>query len=468
MEIPQNSLARSLPSQLFFLTGETPEAIVEQLEVLESFLEKSQEVSLCDLAYKLYLENSKKKQNPNNQTLAIVTESLEELKKKIKFAKDLLKQHPEVIPASHFVGGGDYKGIYFSSNPIPKPGKIAFIFSGQGSQRPNMLKDLTVLFPQMQESISRADLVLKNRFPKLLSEYIYLSSSSTPQEEQLNMEKLTQTNIAQPALGAVETGLLKIMKLFGVNPDMVAGHSLGEYVALYAGGVFEEEILYELLEYRGSTIINSSKGGDLGKMLAVGGNAKDIEGIIKEVDNVYIANLNSPTQTILSGNEEALDLASSKLEEKGFRSKKINVSCAFHSPYMAPARDLLFKKLSSLDFKTSLIPVYSNLTATQYPEDKKSILSILSNHLISPVNFTDEVENMFRDGAKIFIEIGPGNVLTNLIKQILDDKEYLAIPSNIKTVSDISQILNVLAQLMAEGFKVNISPIFEDRNFRVS
>ncbi len=85
------------------------------------------------------------------------------------------------------------------------------------------------------------------------------------------MEELTQTNIAQPSLGAVEVGLLKVMKLFGVNADMVAGHSLGEYVALYAAGIFEEETLYELLEYRGSAIINSNKSGDLGTMLAVGG-----------------------------------------------------------------------------------------------------------------------------------------------------------------------------------------------------
>ncbi len=165
--------------------------------------------------------------------------------------------------------------------------------------------------------------------------------------------------------------------------------------------------------------------------------------------------------------KKQLDLASAKLEEKGFRSKKINVSCAFHSPYMIPARDLLFKKLSSLDYKTPSIPVYSNLTAPNIPEDKKSILSILSDHLTSSVRFTEEVENMFKDGARIFLEIGPGNVLTNLVKQILDDKEYLAIPCNIKTTSDISQILNVLAQLMAEGFKVNLSPLFDERSKRI-
>lgn len=456
MKNSPNCLAKKIKEQLFFWQGENIGSVLKRLETLEASIAENSDLCLPDLSF-LVCSKSRKSRDETCK-LVLVAESVEDLKTKIVSAKELLKNNPKTAR--------DSKGIYFSSSPLAENGKIAFLFSGQGSQRPNMLKDLKNIFPEMRESIAKADGVLQDRFSKLLSEYIYPFANGLPastlEQEKQHMEELTQTNITQPALGAVEIGLFKIMKLFDVSADMLAGHSLGEYVALSAAGVFGEETLYDLLEYRGSAIIKSGKDGNLGGMLAVGSKADDIKVLIKDINGVHLANLNSPKQTILSGDEKSLDLASAKLKEKGFRSMKINVSCAFHSPYMAPAKELLFKKLSALDYRPPAIPVYSNFSAAQYPKDKEKILSILSEHLISSVRFTEEVENMFRDGARVFIEIGPGNVLTNLVKQILGDKDYIAIASNIKTVTDTAQLLNVFAQLTAEGFYVDLSPLFHE------
>jgi len=163
MKIPPNCLANKIKEQLFFWTGEDVETVLKQLETLEGSLAANSGLCLFELAYSIYLENRGHKSNSCN--IAIVAESINELKAKIASAKESLKAHLKFIR--------DSKGIYFSSNPLSKRGEIAFLFSGQGSQRPDMFKELNSLFPQMQESISKADAVLKNRLPKLLSEYIY-------------------------------------------------------------------------------------------------------------------------------------------------------------------------------------------------------------------------------------------------------------------------------------------------------
>ncbi|MDD5455046.1 MAG: ACP S-malonyltransferase, partial [Candidatus Ratteibacteria bacterium] len=304
MQIPQNCLSKKIKEQLFFWQGDNVENLVEKLENSESFLAANDGAELSEIVYLLYSETPKNKSASYN--LAIVAESLEDLQNKIASAKISLKGNPKFIR--------DSKGIYFSSSPLARNGKIAFLFSGQGSQRPNMLRDLRVIFHQFGESVQKADTVLKSRLPKLLSEYIYPPVASDPEQEKQYMKELTQTNVAQPALGAVEVGLFKIMRSFGINPEMLAGHSLGEYVALYAAGVMEEKTLYELLEYRGSAIITSGRKGGLGTMLAVGVGADEIKNILNDISGVYIANLNSPKQTILSGDEKGLESAGAELK----------------------------------------------------------------------------------------------------------------------------------------------------------
>jgi len=313
-------------------------------------------------------------------------------------------------------------GIFYSQ--CQNKGKVAFLFPGQGSQKIGMFSTLKEKFIQMEESLKLADETLKEKLGKNLSEFIYPEETEDEEKKKKQMGELTRTDITQPALGAVEMGLFKIFSSFGIIPDMAAGHSLGEYVALSASGIIEEKNLYPLLQARGKAIIEA--GGQEGKMMAVGCGEEETKELIKGYE-VYISNLNSPSQTIISGRLEELERLKTDLRNKKIRAKIINVSCAFHSPFMVKAKEIFDEELKKVDFKNGLFPVYSNLTGEKYPEKEGQIREILSNHLVSGVRFIDEIENMYRDGAKLFVEIGPGKVLTGLVKSILSGKDFFTI-----------------------------------------
>ena len=374
------------------------------LEVLDKISEGVRKEN-CEEVIKEIVDDNEE----NGIRCCFVFDSFDQLKEKIEKVKNT--EENKIVE----------DGIFYSQ--CQDKGKVAFLFPGQGSQKVGMFSTLKERFIQMRESLNLADETLKEKIGKNLSEFIYPEETEDEEKKKKQMEQLTRTDITQPALGVVEMGLFKIFNSFGITPDMAAGHSLGEYVALSSSGIIEEKVLYPLLQARGKAIIEA--GGEEGKMMAVGCGEEEAKELIKGYD-VYISNLNSPSQTIVSGKLEELEKLKTDLRNKKIRAKIINVSCAFHSPFMEKAKEIFDEELKKVDFKKGLFPVYSNLTGEKYPE-KEEIREILSNHLINGVRFIDEVENMFRDGAKLFVEIGPGKVLTGLVNSILSGKDFLAI-----------------------------------------
>ena len=459
------------PGEVFLWSGGFREEIINAVGSLAQVLGKGQKINLRDLAYTRISPPKPSptmgggKGGPTDVRLAMVAESVDDLKDKLTTAKEILENPPQ----SPFCKGGR-GGVYYSQEDLAKGNKLAFLFPGQGSQRPNMLRDLTLSFAEVRQAFARADEVLEERLPKRLSEFIFPAPSATPQEENERLQELTRTNVAQPALGAAEMGLGHLLNSFGVVPDMLAGHSSGEYAALAAAGVFTEEDLYDVLEYRGASIIATAESGltanqKLGTMLAVAAAPVEIEKFVKDVPGVYLANLNSPRQTVLSGTEEILKEVSDRLGSAGIKSRFIPVSAGFHSPYVMAARDRLAQKLSSLTLKKPSIPVYSNSLAAPYPTEAKAILACLIEHLIHPVRFTSEIERMYQDGGRIFVEVGPRNVLTGLVNQILGDKPHLAVACNTGTgKNEAIQFLQALGQLFTAGVDLKAERLFSKEN----
>ena len=388
--------------------------------------------------------------NEPASTLAIVATSPEDLQLKLSKAKSALESKQPL---------NDPQGIYLTYGP-PR-GKIAFLFPGQGSQKPHMLRDLALHFPELRASLEQAGQLLANRFPKKLSAYIYPPPAFSPdQEKQQNLE-LTDTVVAQPALGAVEIGLFRALERLGVRPDMTAGHSYGEYVALAAAGVISDSALFELSESRGRAIKDTTHD-EAGTMAAVSADAEAIAKALDGMEGITLANHNSPRQTVISGSNAAVREAIRKLEAARLAARLIPVACAFHSPLMEPARARFAEVLARQTFAKPTAAVFSNTLGGQYPEDPKEIAALLASHMVSPVKFVDEIRAMYEDGARVFVEVGPKGVLTGLARQILEGKDarFIQIDSD---RDGLVQLLHALAQLAVEGVPVDTAQLLRGR-----
>ncbi len=408
--------------------------------------------------YEIYKENvGEKKDGKYPSRLAIVASLLDDLRDKLTSAIQLLNDERN---KTFF----DQKGIFFTNEGQSKRRKVAFLFPGQGSQYPNMLRELAMFFPEALRCFERANTVLGERFPEGLNSYIFPPPSFTIEQENKQKKKLSRTDIAQPALGAACWAMFKLLQKMGIHPDMTAGHSYGEYVALAAAGVFDEDTLYAVSESRGRLIIEASKGHDLGTMAAVRINASELKEIIKDIEGVVIANINSPQQTVISGEKDVIHSVSELLKSKDIQVHLIPVTGAFHSHLVAPAKELFSDYLKTVRLNAPVLDIFSNSFAAPYGSSPEEIRAHLAEHMVRPVEFVREIEAMYERGARIFIEVGPGSVLTNLTKQILEEKSFLSVATDMQGQHSINQFLKSLGQLTVSNVSMSLDLLYQGRN----
>lgn len=250
---------------------------------------------------------------------------------------------------------------------------------------------------------------------------------SVPDICQSDEEKLSHTPYTQPCLYVVESILIKLMRDRGYQPDLVAGHSLGEYVALYAAGVFTFEDGLALVKQR-SQLMNSAPDGQMEALM--GFKREELEQAVAEIPDVTIANDNSPVQVVVSGTPEALKQLRSSIKIK--RAVTLKVSRAFHSPFMAPAEAEYRQVLEAVPFTDAQVPVLSNVNPT--PETKADVLKErLMAQMTGSVRWRETCLQLQAEGIEAAIEIGPGNALTGLIKRTCSGITL----KNIKTAADL-------------------------------
>ncbi len=282
----------------------------------------------------------------------------------------------------------------------PLEANACWMFPGQGSQKTGMGGPLFEVFPEL---VRRAEAILGYDLKELCL------NAGDP--------RLDQTQFTQPALYVVNAlTFLSEKKNGAVTPGFFAGHSLGEYSALFAAGVFDFETGLRLVQRRGALMAEVTGGG---MAAIVGLSSTQVKQVLRErgLQSLDLANLNSPTQIVVSGPAADIERAQPIFEEAGARLVvHLKVSGAFHSRYMRPARDTFFTFLDSFTFQAPRVPVISNVEACPYPPFR--LKDILTEQLTSPVRWTESVQYLLEHGVKNFTEHGPGNVLMGLVRKI--------------------------------------------------
>ncbi|WP_335917350.1 SDR family NAD(P)-dependent oxidoreductase [Shewanella chilikensis] len=458
-ELPkQPSRLRRTPLPLLFCAPDKP-ALEQEITALLKTLESDAHGDLETLCAPYRLGSQTQVQGPRLGLLACDTI---ELQQKLQQALNKLQSTAEEQPQTRW----QQQGVEYRSAPLTEA-KTAALFAGQGSQYLQMGSGLTQLYPELRAEFAAADREFSRQGVAdkygmgPLSARVFPIAKFTPQANKEDELALANTRFAQSAIGALGMGQFTLLCQAGFQADMLAGHSFGELSALRAAGALSRESYYALAFARGDAMASVPEDKDPGAMSAVilpsAAERNTLEQLLQTEPEVQIANINSPVQLVIAGASEAVTRLNLKLNEAGLRAIALPVSGAFHTPLVAHAQQPFAEAIAHQGLSDAKTPLYVNATGDKLAQDAESLRANLEQHMLKQVRFSEQIESMYRDGARIFVEFGPKNTLARLAQATLGDRAaeclFLSLdsPSCIDSLAADTELKQALLSLALAG-----------------
>ncbi|MDZ4870855.1 MAG: hypothetical protein CLLPBCKN_000243 [Chroococcidiopsis cubana SAG 39.79] len=423
--------------QLLVLSAKTDSALETATNNLVQHLRQHPELNLADVAYTLQVGRG-----VFNYRRAVVCQSTQE-------AITALETIDPQQVLTHF------------EEPIQR--SITFMFPGQGAQYVEMGKELYQTEPTFRELVDRCSLLLEPHLGLDLRSLIYPQES----EKQPAAEQLKQTQFAQPALFVIEYALAQLWMSWGISPQAMIGHSIGEYVAACLAGVMSLEDALTLVAVRGRLMQQMATGA----MLSVSASAAEVKTFLNE--DLALAANNAPSLCVVSGSYDAVNKIAEKLTAKGIECRRLHTSHAFHSHMMEPMLEPFMAELKKVNFNPPEIRFISNLTGTWITADRAISPDYWAQHLRQTVQFSSGLSVLLEESDRILLEVGPGRTLCTLVKQHAQKAGGQVVLPSLRhpqeEKSDINFLLNILGRLWLAEVEINWSVFYDrEQRYRVS
>jgi acyl transferase domain-containing protein/acyl carrier protein len=432
----KNQKSKIKNQYLLCLSAKTDSALETATQNLVQHLKQNSELNLADVAYTLQVGRS-----VFNYRRFVVCQSIQE-------AINTLEKPDNQQVLTHF--------------EEPTKRTITFIFPGQGSQYVDMGKELYQTEAIFREQIDNCCLLLEPYLGLDLRSVIYPQDS----EKQATAEKLKQTSLAQPALFVIEYALAQLWMSWGISPQAMIGHSIGEYVAACLAGVMSLEDVLALVAVRGKLMQQMSPGA----MLSVSASANEIQNLLGK--NLELAVINSPNLCVVSGTNSAINELQEKLTTLNIESRHLHTSHAFHSFMMEEMLDSFIAEVKKVKLNPPQIPFISNLTGTWITPKQATSPDYWAQHLRQTVNFSAGLSVLLQETESILLEVGPGRTLCSLIRQHNQQAAGQVVLPSLRhpqeEKSDINFLLNILGRLWLAGVEINWSGCYShEQRYRV-